>query len=86
MDEPRRDASKAIQEATELLVRAERSVIEAREDFHGDLFHLATRLSRHLHFLKEVSELLSHEIEQRDVGRQAVLPFPALKRLPRART
>jgi hypothetical protein len=77
----RRQAAAAIKEATKLLQRAERSVTEAREDFDGELLELATRVARHIGYLKDVSELISHEMEQRRNRRRATvvsLPRPRL--------
>ncbi len=64
----RRPPADAIREATRLLEQAEQSVLEASEEFDGELSRLATRMSRHLRFLKDVSELIAHEMAQREEG------------------
>lgn len=73
-----RRVMEAIGEAMQLLEQADRSVNEARGELQGDLLALATRVSRHVRFLREVAELICHEAARERGGPGArVIAFPA---------
>lgn len=73
-EDSRRAPADAIREATRLLQLAELSVLEASQDFEGELSDLAMRMARHVRYLKEVSELVAHEMAQRQ-EQGAVIAF-----------
>lgn len=76
--ESERRAVDAIGEAIRLIELAERSVNSAQIEFHGDLLELASRLSRHLRFLRNVAELVCHEIERQSSQQNgAVVALPS---------
>jgi hypothetical protein len=75
--ESERRAVDAVSETIRLLDLANTSVRDAQEACRGELLDLAVRMSRHLRFLRNVAELLGHEIAQQGSRPVAnVLPFP----------
>lgn len=50
----------------ELLRLAHGAIQRAQAESHGEAYQVACRLSRHMHYLREVAELLRHEIERFD--------------------
>ena len=62
-DESKRRASLAVIDALDLLGMANAAVQRARNELGGEAHHLASRMSAHLNFLREVAELLAREIQ-----------------------
>lgn len=67
----------------ELLKLAEGAAQRARAGCEDEAFRVAERLSRHIEYLRNVAELLHHEIEGLDVDPLATLPGPIALREPR---
>lgn len=54
----------AVTDAAQLMDLAHGAVERARADVRGDALEVADRLSRQLQFMREVAEVLRHEIER----------------------
>jgi hypothetical protein len=54
----------ATSDLTELLRLAHGAIHRAQREAHGEAYHVASRLSRHMHYMRKVTELLRHEIER----------------------
>lgn len=54
----------ATSDLTELLKLAHSAIHRAQADTHGEAYHLALRLSRHMQYMRKVAELLRHEIQR----------------------
>jgi len=50
----------------ELLRLAHGAIQRAQAESHGEAYQVACRLSRHMHYMRKVAELLQHEIERFD--------------------
>jgi hypothetical protein len=59
---------------SELLTLAQGAAQRVRAGAEGDAYGVAERLSRHLDYLRNVAELLRHELEGADVDPLATLP------------
>lgn len=66
-----------------LLSLAQGAALRARAGCEGDAYAVAERLSRHIDYLRNVAELLRHEIERLEVDPLATLPRPLARSLPR---
>jgi hypothetical protein len=66
------DASSDLAELPRL---AHSAIHRAQAETHGEAYHVAARLSRHMHYMRKVAELLRHEIVRLDESQPAQLPI-----------
>jgi hypothetical protein len=56
----------ATSDLIELLRLAHGAIQRAQAEANGEAYQVACRLSRHMHYMRKVAELLRHEIERFD--------------------
>jgi hypothetical protein len=56
----------AASDLSELLRLAHGAIQRAQAESHGEAYDVACRLSRQMHYMRKVAELLRHEIERFD--------------------
>jgi hypothetical protein len=79
--ESRHRATQAIIDALDLLGMANAAVHRARSELGGEAHHLTSKMSAQLTMLREVAELLAHEVQKgHATARLAVVPVTSRSR------
>jgi hypothetical protein len=72
-------ALSAVADAAQLIDLAQGAVERACTEVHGEAQDVAVRLSQQLQFLRNVAEVLRHEIERVECERALALTPPAIR-------